>query len=371
MNNFDTKKTIVVSGVNLVEAGPLSVFKDCLWQLTKWEKQKLTIIALVNSNTLFTEFGESGIRFLEYPAVKKSWLKRIIFEYRDCMDISKNYKPDVWFAMHDITPNVTAPMRIVYCHNPSPFYKLSLKEAWLEKPLFAFNLFYKFLYGINIQKNNYIIVQQQWIRDYFVKEYALYAQKVIVAYPDVKPKVLISVPSFKHKSLFRFIYPAYPRAFKNFEVLCMASEKLSALIENFEVIITLNGTENKYAAYLYNNYKYLKQIKFTGKLTRNEIFKLYEESDCLVFPSKLETWGLPITEMKMYNKPILVADCKYSHETVGNYEKACFFNPQDHMQLKDLMQNAVNNTLVYDKTDFTPPNNPFAQSWGELFAYFL
>lgn len=52
--------------------------------------------------------------------------------------------------------------------------------------------------------------------------------------------------------------------------------------------------------------------------------KLYNTSDCLIFPSKLETWGLPISEMKFFGKPILIADELYAKETVGGYDKVQF-----------------------------------------------
>lgn len=363
------KKIIVISGVNLVEAGPLSVLKDCLTSIEKWHDKNITIIALVNNKMLFTEFLNGCITFLEYPNVKKRWINRIIFEYYSCFSISKKIQPDVWLALHDITPNVAAKKRIVYCHNPSPFYKLSFREAIMEKSLFAFSLLYKLLYRVNIKKNDFVIVQQQWIRDFFKKNYNL--NNIIVAYPDVKMERVALTAESKQDNIYRFLYPAFPRVFKNFEVLFEAADKLKEVNTNFEILVTFTGNENKYATYLFNKYKHISQIKFIGQQTRQAVYKLYNYCDCLLFPSKLETWGLPITEMKMFEKPILVADCRYSQETVGLYDKVCFFNMNDHLQLKNLMQNAINNTLAFDKTVFTLPQQPFTQSWEQLFEYIL
>ena len=369
MNETPAAKTIIISGVNLVEAGPLAVFKDCLNNIRQRKSEDLTVIALVNSTALFSEFSNSNIVFVEYPEVKKRWFSRLVFEYYTCIDISKKHKPDVWLALHDITPNVVAKKRIVYCHNPSPFYKISLREALLEKSFFAFNLLYKFLYRINIQKNDFVVVQQSWIRDYFIKQY--HVKNVIVAYPNVN----VTAPKRKdlqqQKTSYRFLYPAFPRVFKNFEILFEAANQLQNTIPNFEIIVTFKGNENKYASHLLKKYGHITQIKFIGIQPRENVYKLYEECDCLVFPSKLETWGLPITEMKAYNKPIMVADCQYAHETVGFYDKACFFDPTKHIYLTKLMQNAINNTLVYNKTAFTLPKEPFTQSWQQLFDYFL
>jgi hypothetical protein len=46
-----------------------------------------------------------------------------------------------------------------------------------------FNLFYRYLYGIGIRRNRYVIVQQEWLRDEFKRLFSV--QNVIVAHPVV------------------------------------------------------------------------------------------------------------------------------------------------------------------------------------------
>lgn len=369
MNDRKDLKTVVVSAVNLVEGGTLSVFHDCLQSLLAVKDQDIRIIALVHSVSLFKKFKDSKIEFIEYPKPKKSWISRIVFEYRSCLAISKKYSPYLWIALHDMTPNVIAQKRMVYCHNPAPFYKITMREAMMEKPFFVFTLLYKFLYKININKNDFIIVQQNWIREYFKKQY--HVNNVIVAYPNVNTITSPVHKLFKNNGITRFVYPAFPRVFKNFEVICKAAEVLKNFTENFEVYITISGTENKYATHLYNTYKNISQIKFIGLQKRDAVFDLYATCDCLIFPSKLETWGLPITEMKAFNKPIFVADLNYAHETTGTYDKVCFFNPADHIALSNIMKDLITNNLQFTKHVFTQPAQPFVEGWPALLNFVL
>ena len=58
---------------------------------------------------------------------------------------------------------------------------------------------------------------------------------------------------------------------------------------------TISGNENKYAKQLLDKYKGISEIKFLGLLSREQVFTIYQQCDALIFPSKLETWGLPIT----------------------------------------------------------------------------
>jgi Glycosyltransferase len=155
-------------------------------------------------------------------------------------------------------------------------------------------------------------------------------------------------------------------------VICEASKiLLEKGINDFEVILTIDGSENRYSKLIKNKYGSIPNIKFIGLQSRDKVFELYKISDCLIFPSKLETWGLPITEFKQFGKPILAADLPYAHETVGNYDTVCFFNPDNPYELSNLMENIINNKLVCQSNRVPQPKYPFAKSWKDLFDILL
>ena len=166
-----------------------------------------------------------------------------------------------------------------------------------------------------------------------------------------------------------FFFPSYPRVFKNFEIICEASKILiEEGIDDFEVILTIDGTENKYSKYVFNKYK---NIDLIGLQSREKVFEYYQKSSCLIFPSKLETWGLPITEYKEFNKPILLANLDYAKETIGDYNQVLFFNPEDSQELKIQMKKIITETAIFEKTYQKKIKEPFVQSWTELFDMIL
>jgi len=334
---------IVISGSNFTSGGPLSVMQDLLNSISK--DQRFKVIALVHQKSLYDLENLDSIEFIEFTDSKSSWFKRLKYEYYDFSSFSREIKPDIWLSMHDITPNVHSKLLFTYCHNPAPFYKFQWKDFSYDKTFALFTLFYKYLYKINIQKNDFVFVQQNWIKEAFRKMFKL--SNVIVA----KPNITIDISNTDSKlaiSLPTFIYPAFPRVFKNFEVICRAVEHLETTTDTvFKIILTIDGTENSYALDIVNKYKHLQSIHFTGLLTRNEIFKQYNLSSMLIFPSKLETWGLPISEYKAYNKPMLIADLPYAKETVGNYDKVNFFDPDDYQLLAMFMQQHIDKTLKF------------------------
>jgi glycosyltransferase involved in cell wall biosynthesis len=359
---------IVVSGVNLTEGGILSILEDCLSSLKSLKKEnKIEVIVFVHSKELVKKYLNDFI-IVEYPKIKKSWFRRLYFEYIYSRKLSIKFKPDLWISLHDMTPRVTCDYQVVYCHNPSPFYDLPLNEILLDFKFFLFNKFYKYLYQINIKKNKYVIVQQDWLRKEFNIRYGV---KSIVAKPSIEFVENLDEKIKNIDTLTRFFYPSFPRVFKNFEILLEASVILSKTISNFEVVITLNGSENRYSKLQYEKYGKYNFIKFVGLQPRDKVYKLYEQTDCLVFPSKLETWGLPLSEMKFFNKVILAADLPYAHETVGEYKKIKFFDPNNAQELAKYMEAVINNKLKYDLNSQINSDYPSFSNWDSLHNFLI
>jgi glycosyltransferase involved in cell wall biosynthesis len=366
-------KTIVISGANLYSGGTLSIFQDCVRYLDSYLSKYYKVIVIVNDKSQF--INSNSIEFIEIRNIRKSYLHRFYYEYFYYLKLSKLLKPYFWLSINDISPNIISNKRAVYCHNPSPFRKVSIKDLFFQKQLFFFTLFYKFLYRINIKKNNYVIVQQNWIRNAFSKMFSLDKAKIILFPPQIIDfSIIDSIVHHKKEinNFSTFFYPTLARPFKNIELIC---EAVKLLIyrghTNFRVIITIDGTENNYSKSIVKRYSNLTQLDFTGFISREEVFNYYKVSDCLIFPSTLETWGLPITEFKLFHKPILLADLEYAHETLGNYDKGAFFKSFDPIELANKMKSIIQNDLIFDSNLNISHNEPIVSSWDHFFKLVL
>jgi len=366
-------KTMVISGINFYEGGPLSVFHDCLDNiLESGVNKEYKIISFVHKKELFSKYSkESNIEFLELPRSRNNYFYRLWYEFVYFRDYSKKNKIDIWLSLHDITPNVIADKRYVYCHNPSPFMKKNILNLRFSAKNYLFSLFYKYLYRINIHKNTAVIVQQEWIRNEFRKMYG--TKNIIVARPTLNLQNNNVFEKTKKKNEdFLFIYPSYPRFFKNFEVICEACKILEEKgVTGFKVLLTIDGSENKYSNYIIMKYGNLSSIKFTGLLTRSDLFEKYKVADAMIFPSKLETWGLPISEFKSLRKPIILADLAYAYETLGSYNKACFFDVGNAYALAEIMENEVNGLSMCSVVESKPIKEPYCKDWDSLLIRLL
>ena len=355
------RKRLVVSAVNFSEGGPLTVLRDCLTSAALSLPPEWEIIALVHDQKLV---DQPRVRLIEMPAAKRSWLRRLRYEWFDFGRLSRELNPDLWLSLHDITPRVLARRQVVYCHNPSPFYRLSWREVWMEPRFWLFNHFYRYLYRAFIHRNRWVVVQQAWLRDEFAQMFG--PLPIVVAHP------LVSLPMdigqlAENGQIFIFFYPALPRVFKNFEVVCEAAKMLQSRgVGGFEIRLTLDGGENRYSNWLYEKYNTVPGVRFVGLQNREQMRNQYCEASVVIFPSKLETWGLPISEAKLYRKPLLVASLPYAHETVGSYENISFFDPADASALADLMQSVLERRWQPMGAVESEPVQPFTHNWDEL-----
>ncbi|MGI8464316.1 glycosyltransferase [Pectobacterium punjabense] len=325
---------IVISGVNLNEGGPLRIYSDFLDSLAK---SSLDSICLVNDRSLFKKNYPDNIKFIEISWPKKNWLNRIFFEYIYSYFVCLKLKPQMWVSLHDISPilprNVS---QFVYCHNPSPFYKPTLVDFKFAKKFFLFSIFYKYIYRFNIKSNTAVIFQQKWMSEEFKKNFHI--DNVITCRPEnhiyeLDEKKITKNYLYNRSGKVKFFFPTLPRTFKNIELIIESVELDPSIQEISEFIITIDRSQGKYANYLIDRASKFDCFLFTGYLDRDNVESYYNNCDVVIFPSKLETWGLPITEAKLKEKPIIVSDLPYAYETIGNYDNVVFIpvNEPEHL----------------------------------------
>ena len=173
---------------------------------------------------------------------------------------------------------------------------------------------------------------------------------------------------------YTFLYAATPDAHKNFETLCHASALLEKRVGKgrFRTVLTISGKENKYAQSLYERWGGCESIIFRGFLSREELRQQYADTDCMVFPSRIETWGLPLSEFKGYERPMLVSDLPFAHETTSGAKAVAFFPPENATRLSQLMQEMLEgDTRELHPVPVRSKGEPTAASWAELFDLLL
>lgn len=314
---------IMVFDVAAESVGALSILRDFHRKVVEQaEEGKLWIFVLGRADLPESE----RVKILRFPWIKKSWFHRLFFDCFVAPCLVKKYKVDEVLSLQNLAvPRVRCP-QTVYLHQSLPFSEY--RFSFFEEPLFWTyqNIIGRMILR-SIKKADSVIVQTRWMKKACVERTGCDESKFQVQPPEIVivPKAFFT-PS--PKMLSTFFYPAAPFSYKNHRIILEACKILKQQgVSDYKVLLTFSGTENKLAGELAEeSRRHDLPIKFLGSLNREEVFEYYTRT-VLLFPSYIETFGLPMLEAKLHGSMILASDCPFSHEILDGYERARFFEP--------------------------------------------
>ncbi|TXL66872.1 glycosyltransferase family 4 protein [Cerasibacillus terrae] len=324
---------VMVFDVPAENGGALSILKEFYREVKFYEDKNIQWI-FVLSKPMLKE--TKNIKIIRYPWAKKSWLHRMYFDQIKAPKLVRKFNPDKIFSLQNVIIPRVKVEQIIYIHQSLPFvnHRFSIRENklfWVYQ-----NIVSKIIFK-SIKRSKKVIVQLNWFKDACIEKTAVAEEKIKV----IPPKVNIDIKKYfspTENSLSTFFYPAGASYYKNHRTIVEACKKLKSKgVNNYKVLFTLTGNENEHLATLYNRViKENLQVEFLGSISREDVFKYYSKT-VLIFPSYIETFGLPMLESKMHKGVILAANTPFSHEILDGYENAYFFNAFDSDELATLM----------------------------------
>ena len=355
-------RTVVVSAVNIRRGGTLGILRECLEELSR--RPGVQVTAIVHDASLCRC---PGGRHIEIPWSTRSWLHRLWCEYISLNRISKQLgQTDLWLSLHDITPRVHTRRQAVYCQTSFPFLKLRARDFRLSPKIALFALLTPAVYRFRIGKNSAVIVQQEWFREALAKKTGFDSNRIIVARPR---GTAFSAAALPPSTPPLFFYPAIADGHKNAEVLCEAAALLERRLGagKFRVVLTIRGDENRYARWLRKRWGNVQSIEFQGYMDADKLQRTYDGAACLVHPSRVETWGMAISEFKPSGKPLILSDLPYARESAQGAGCVGFFPPDDAGALASLMLQGIRGgTEGFASVPETSPRQPYAPDWQAL-----
>jgi glycosyltransferase involved in cell wall biosynthesis len=351
-------KLLFISGVNITKGGPLVIMNEYIKILAS-ENPDYNVVVCINSN-FGTILHNQNVSYLKYDYPTKNFLFRLFFEYIHLFFLSIKIKPLGVISFNDITPNMISKFKINYIHSPMSFEKFKF-SYFLISPLFFFKIvFFRLIHFFTINFNDVIIVQQNQIKRKISKLYSIKDNKIFVCNPFFSFNDLKDEITYKSENnIFVLFYPSVPRELKNIHLVCDAVMRINLFTKHKIVLkITLDGSENKYARKIRKLYKKYEFINFLGLINRNEVLNQINNCNSVIFASEFETWGLPISEAKFYNKEIFVIDMEYAHETISEYHKVIYFSKNNLVQQLvkrlngDILYQNENDSISYQNSTF-------------------
>lgn len=347
------KMRIVVNDIAASNGGALSILKDFYQYLVKNDKGNKWIFLLGDKYIEETK----NIKVITLEKVKSSWIKRLKFDLFSGKNFVESLNPDVVFSLQNtITFGLKVP-QILYVHQSIPFQKIK-KFSFLKSDERTLAI-YQYIIGgfikLSSKKADKIIVQTKWMKKAVITLTNINEGKITNILPDIE-----DFSSYKKENIFdelSFFYPTAVNIYKNNEYIYKACELLRQKgIKNFNIKMTLP------------NNKQIENIEFIGKIQREQVIYEYNKST-LIFPSYIETFGLPMSEARQMGGIVLASDCEFSREVLENYENAYFFDPFKPEELANLMEKVISGDIAREEitnVKVNEKNNSWEQVVNEI-----
>ncbi|WP_018757567.1 glycosyltransferase [Paenibacillus terrigena] len=346
---------IVVVDVPADRGGALSILND-FYNFVKDHGQRDQWTFIVSTPELE---ACDHIQVVRLPWIRKSLLHRLGWDYCLAGRRIKKYRPDVIFSLQNIPIPFSQVPNIVYVHQSLPFQNVK-RYSFFDRRERSM-AFYQHVIGrlikAGVRRANQVIVQSSWMKLAMIDQTQIQENKVAVIPPElIMPEIdRCSLKTGYPIQMNRFFYPAGASHYKNHHCILQAARiLLDRGYKDFTIEFTMNKDDNSLARELYTDAQQLEDcIRFIGPLARSDVYKKFAES-VLLFPSYIETVGLPLIEARMIGGVILASNCNFSQENLAGYENARFFDPMDPLALTQEMEFIMQGGWSYSLPSGTP-----------------
>ena len=318
---------IVVNDIAASTGGAMTVLRDFYTYVCGHDHENQWVFLLAERYFDETE----NVKIIPMPQVKKSGLNKLWFDFVSGRRFIGKLQPDVVVSLQNIiTFGVEAP-QVAYIQQSIPFQDVKkfsfLRRA--ERKLAVIQYIIGAIIKRSAKKSNLVMVQSNWMKDAVCKQCRIPAEKVLVS----TPKANVSVAPGHAFEKTAFFYPTASAIYKNNDCLFRASRLLRERGVEHEVCTTLVPEKSEPG------------ITCTGRQPYEEVLARYHTST-LVFPSYIETIGLPLLEARRAGGIVLAADTLFAREMLNEYENAYFFDPFKPEALADLMERVASGQIV-------------------------
>ena len=247
-------------------------------------------------------------------------------------------------------PTHTSLKTSVFFHNSlllNPLtHRISLKDRLIN--------FLKFSYIKHYNQNDYNWIVQTPYIDKLLQTHLNINSNNIFIYPVIKEE---SEPFSAKKGINNFVYVSSGVLHKNHERLLKAFiEAANKADRGITLHLTLNKEELTKYIYPYNL-----KVEFHGTLSEDEVNILYRSSEFSIYPSLIESFGLPLIEAANHSCKVIASNLPYVHEIV---KPSLTFDPYS-------VESISNAILIALETDVLPETRVLVENKLNNFIKFI
>jgi glycosyltransferase involved in cell wall biosynthesis len=338
--SIQSRPCVVVVDIAASSRGALSVLKD-FTDFLALQDVGVDWVCLVSSDEITSSVPWVRVVKDVYP--KRSWIHRLIWEICVAPRLVQRYAPDAVFSLQNTAVAFTKVPQVVYVHQPLPFARWHRWSFFRseEREMAVRAAVLGPVVRWSVRKASTTIVQTHWMQQALAISSRVDSSRIVVA-----PECDVSLTAGDESDILgaactrpgtNFFYPASALPYKNFEVAIQAIILLQAQGHHAELTLTITGKENGYAKRIMALAKPLGDaVQFYGSMPRHSVLLMLQQS-ILVFPSIIETFGLPPLEVRKLGSWVIAADTPFAREILDGYPRARLFASDSAADLASAM----------------------------------
>jgi glycosyltransferase involved in cell wall biosynthesis len=359
---------IAVIDVPASETGALSILKSFISHIDMHGKSHEWYV-VVSTDALHVAGSHVHVIVDKYP--KKSWGRRILWELFLAPQLMRKLNPDVIVSLQNTSLLFTDKPQVVYVHQSLPFLR-ERKWSLLKREERVLRIYTEIFYHLikkAARRAKTVVVQTAWMKRAVADASGVSRDKIIALLPPINlPSASIAARIPGRGQEPSFFYPTTSFVYKNIDIVLQALKHLKSKGITPCVMVTIRGDENNYARRVRREaLKDGLNVVFLGAISRDEVMRRYAES-VLLFPSLVETIGLPLLEASTVGANIIASDRPFSREVLEGYPRVRFFDPGSPKELAMHMENALANVREETSHAEAPVQAPYS---GNTWAAFV
>lgn len=266
-------------------------------------------------------------------------------------------RPDLLHVPHFTIPVLWFGKTVVTIHDLIKHLSTGPLTTTRTTPVYWFkHLGYLLLVRLAVTRAKKIIVPAKYWKNILVDKFSLDQQKIVVTYEgvgnrflDVEEDRTYKVPL--DKPFLVYTGNLYPH--KNVPVLISACQKLKI---NLAIVCARNVFSSRLPKSKY--------VHFLGRLTDQQLVRLYQQAEAFVFPSLIEGFGLPGLEAMAVKLPVIAADASCLPEIYG--AAAIYFDPYSVDELANKITQLLADKNLKDKQVDLGLKQVAKYSWAKM-----
>jgi len=360
------RNIILVNALSVTNQSGLHVLAGHLEQMIRGlqDRCRFAVVCRPDREELKSRF-EGRVEWIHAPESTARWLPRAVWEYRHLQKIATDHGADFYFTPAGIAASALAIPQVVLCQNPwalvpSARRRRDFLKAWLQRRA----------YRQTMKTADVMVFNSEYMRQAYRQNAGFNEKRSLVVYQAADAETRERSEHWKDRPRVpgQIVCVSAMAPHKNVETVLQAFKKLTFDLRPSTLDCNLHlvgswpdpGYERKIRR-LVSEWNLEERIRFAGFVSREELDRLYAESQLFCLMSRCESFGIPAIEAQLFGTPVVCSAVCAVPEICG--DGGLFCDPDDVDGIAAALERLLKNDAERSRLSALARSNASKYSW--------